>query len=172
MTVLSDSRIKYYCRHGLVSPYDERLVGPASLDVRLGDNLKIEDPSGNGLTTLSISDKNKENPYHLSGFTLGHTLETFRIPDNLCAFFILKSARGREGISHALSGFADPGWENSRLTLELHRLLRFSCPHIWPGMRIGQFVFMEMSDIPEKSYREVGHYNNDLTVMESKGYFD
>lgn len=172
MTILCDHEIKFYCARGLVEPYDEHLVGPASLDVRLGSTIKIENSNEKGFRAVSISGSSKENPYHLDGFTLGHTLEKFFIPEELCAFFALKSGRGREGISHALSGFVDPGWVNSRLTLELHSLLRFSRPEIWPGMRIGQLVFFRMSSRPTKSYKDVGHYCNDDSVAESKGYFD
>jgi len=32
---------------------------------------------------------------------------------------------------------------------------------------IGQMVFMPLSDDPEKSYAEVGHYNRHETVMPS-----
>ena len=170
MTVLCDTQIEALCERGLVTPYDKSLVGPASLDVRLGETIKIEKRDKKGFHSCSIADYTASNPYKLDGFTLGHTLETFFLPDNICAFFALKSSRGREGISHALSGFCDPGWNNSKLTLELHTLLAYDCPSIWPGMRIGQLVFMRMEMRPRISYSICGHYNNDQTVMESKGY--
>jgi len=172
MTVLCDQEIEKLCEEGLVDPYEKSLIGPASLDVRLGETIKTEEPGTKNFITSSIAHYTPENPYRLDGFTLGHTLETFFIPDHICAFFALKSSRGREGVSHALSGFCDPGWNNSKLTLELHSLLRFSCPEIWPGMRIGQLVFIRMSMHPKVSYSVCGHYNNDQTVMSSKGYFN
>lgn len=173
MTILCDTQIKRLCENGLVSPYDESLVGPASLDVRLGETIKIPKEDARGLDTISIAHHTPGYPYWLKGFTLGHTAETFWVPDTLCAFFALKSGRGREGISHALSGFCDPGWRGSKLTLELHPLtMHPNIPAVWPGMRIGQLVFMRMDQEPETSYSECGHYNNDSTVMESKGYFD
>jgi dCTP deaminase len=102
-------------------------------------------------------------------FILAHTIELFNIPDTLCAFFALKSSRGREGISHVLAGFCDAGWNNSRLTLELHSVRQYHSIPIWHGMSIGQMIFGDMSQVPEKSYSLVGRYNNCPTVEPSKG---
>jgi dCTP deaminase len=37
--ILCDSKIRALCAEGLVTPYDPALVNPASLDVRLGENI-------------------------------------------------------------------------------------------------------------------------------------
>jgi deoxycytidine triphosphate deaminase len=34
-------------------------------------------------------------------------------------------------------------------------------------MRIGQMVFSRMSQVPDRSYAVVGHYNGHMTVMPS-----
>ena len=39
--ILPDYEIVCLARRGLVNPYDPELVNPASLDVRLGENLLI-----------------------------------------------------------------------------------------------------------------------------------
>jgi dCTP deaminase len=94
----------------------------------------------------------------------------FNIPEDICAQFILKSSRAREGIEHLLAGFADAGFNNSVLTLELQNARRLHSVAIWHGMKIGQLVFMQMSALPEVSYAVKGHYNSDLTVKASRGH--
>ena len=121
MTVLSDREIAAYCRAGMVEPFDVKLVGPASLDVRLGGHLMAEVRTNPELQLVNIADTCKEHPYLLEpgAFVLGETLEILRIPDDLAAQFVLKSSRAREGLEHLLAGFADPGFNNSVLTLDL-----------------------------------------------------
>jgi deoxycytidine triphosphate deaminase len=39
---------------------------------------------------------------------------------------------------------------------------------LYPGLKIGQIIFFEMSEEPDISYAKVGHYNNDNKVSASK----
>jgi dCTP deaminase len=169
--ILCDSEIRELCLAGMVEPFDEELINPASLDVRLGSQLMIEDP----LRPAAMIRKNiahccREHPKSLmpGQFVLAETVEVFRLPENIAAVFCLKSSRGREGYSHALAGFCDPGWGPSRLTMELHSLSKYHELPLWPGMRIGQMVFHRMSKEPEVSYQQSGHYNGHFTVMDSQ----
>ena len=129
--ILSDQNIRELCLQGLVDPFDEELINPASLDVRLGTRLLIEAAQSPELVPYTM-----EEPYLLvpGQFVLAETLEIFNLPDSICANFALKSSRAREGLSHALAGFADPGWHGSRLTLELHNIRQLHQVAIWPGM--------------------------------------
>jgi len=164
--ILSDQDIRELCLQGLVDPFDEELINPASLDVRLGTRLLIEAAQSPELVPYTM-----EEPYLLvpGQFVLAETLEIFNLPDSICANFALKSSRAREGLSHALAGFADPGWHGSRLTLELHNIRQLHPVTIWPGMKIGQAIFHKLTQPPLKSYAVTGRYNNDLKVMGSKG---
>lgn len=164
--ILSDQDIRELCLQGLVDPFDEKLINPASLDVRLGTRLLIEAAQSPELVPYTM-----EEPYLLvpGQFVLAETLEIFNLPDSICANFALKSSRAREGLSHALAGFADPGWHGSRLTLELHNIRQLHSVSIWPGMKIGQAIFHKLTQPPLKSYAVTGRYNNDLKVMGSKG---
>ena len=168
--ILCDTEIRLYCRGGMVSPFNELLVNPASLDVRLGSQLMVETPHQPELQRFSIADCSKEYPYLLKPgeFILAETVEVFQLPEDIAAVFCLKSSRGRDGLSHALAGFCDPGWGGSKLTMELHSLRKSHPIPLWPGMKIGQMVFHRMSAKPAVSYAKVGHYNGDLTVMASK----
>jgi dCTP deaminase len=172
MAFLSDAQIRKQCQEDrLVEGYLDELIGPCSIDVRLGAEIMVETLHSRDLERVSIASTTEQRPYLLvpQQFILAHTIELFNIPDTLCAFFALKSSRGREGISHVLAGFCDAGWNNSRLTLELHSVRQYHSIPIWHGMSIGQMIFGDMSQVPEKSYSLVGRYNNCPTVEPSKG---
>jgi dCTP deaminase len=78
------------------------------------------------------------------------------------------SSRAREGYENALAGWADPGWNNSRLTLELKNLRQHHPLPIYPGLRIGQMVFFKMQQ-PAIDYSRTGRYNGHAHVMPSAG---
>ena len=170
MSVLCDWEIKARCQKSqMVAPFDPELLNPASLDLRLGLYLMVENICDPELLRIDISDRTEDDPFLLQPgeFCLAETLELFNLPDDICGTFLLKSSRAREGYTHALAGFCDPSWHRSRLTLELkNNRLHHALP-LYPGLKIGQMVFHEMSNVPLRSYRETGHYNNHLTVMPS-----
>lgn len=164
--ILADWQITAYCEAGMVTPFDPALVNPASLDVRLGDKLLIESAVSLELVPFLLDGQ----PYLLrpGQFVLAETMETFHLPDDIAAQFMLKSSRAREGLEHLMAGYCDPGWHDSRLTMELHNSRQLHPITIWPGMRIGQMVFHRMSAYPIHTYAQTGRYNNDATVQGSK----
>ena len=170
MGVLPDFEIVCLARRGMVHPYDPELVNPASLDVRLGENLLVEIPSSYALVPYSIAGHTKEKPFMLQPheFVLAETLERFEIPDAVAGQLALKSSRAREGIEHLMAGYVDPGYAG-RLTLELQNARCMHPVPLWPGMRIGQIVFHKMSLLPNKAYSVTGRYQGDLKVQASKG---
>ncbi len=169
--ILPDFEIINLCEAGMVTPFDPSLVNPASLDVRLGGQLLIESCESPDLMPYPLHQHSEANPYLLqpSQFTLSQTLETFNLPPTIAAQFVLKSSRAREGLEHLLAGYCDPGWHGSVLTLELHCSRQLHPVKLWPGMKIGQMVFHRMVATPERDYSITGRYNNDQTVMESRG---
>lgn len=168
--VLADYEIFSLARRGLVLPFHEELVNPASLDVRLGENLLVEKPKAPALLPFSIAGHTQENPFMLQPheFVLAETLEEFEIPDCVAGQLALKSSRAREGIEHLLAGYIDPGYKG-RLTLELQNARSMHAVPLWPGMRIAQIVFHRMSMLPGKSYSVTGRYHGDTAVQASKG---
>lgn len=168
--ILPDFEIVCLARRGMVNPYDPELVNPASLDVRLGDNLLIEDKQSPELQPFSIAGHTKEEPFMLQPheFVLAETLERFEIPNVVAGQLALKSSRAREGIEHLMAGYVDPGY-TGRLTLELQNARSLHPVPLWPGMRIGQIVFHKMSLLPNKDYSVTGRYQGDLKVQASKG---
>lgn len=169
--ILADHQIHALCRGGMVSPYDPAMVNPASLDVRLGGTLLIESAQGPDLVPYPLEGHTEGHPYWLQPgqFVLAQTLEVWSLPETVAAQFMLKSSRAREGLEHLMAGYCDPGWSGSVLTMELHCSRQLHAVALWPGQRIGQMVFHQMSSTPERSYRETGRYNRDTCVMGSKG---
>jgi len=173
MTILCDWQIHAHCDAGMVTPFDHELLNPASLDVRLGRHIRIEQATSADmlLVDLLALDVSEADPYVLrpGQFILAETMETFYLPDNIAAQFMLKSSRAREGLEHLMAGYCDPGWHGSKLTLELHNSRQLYPVPIWPGMKIGQMVFHLMDQRPVNSYAVTGRYNNDATVQGSRG---
>lgn len=155
----------------MVENYHPNLLNPASLDVRLGPRLQVEQRFNPGLRTIDISDTTPWRPYMLrpGQFVLAETKEVFNLPDHVAAQFVLKSSRAREGLQHMLAGWCDPGWNGSVLTMELKNVRRWHAVPIWHRMPIGQMKFELMSSRPMRSYAETGRYNGDRQVTGSKG---
>ena len=161
----------------LIAPFREEQLNPASYDVTLGDIIKVAEFNPDWFMnpkvkptfkTISIQNATEENPYLIEpGICfLASTQEVFNLPDNLSSMFVLKSSRAREFYNHMFAGFGDPGWENSTYTLELKNENRSAFLPVWPGLKIGQVIFMETMSVG-KSYAKTGHYNGQTSPRES-----
>ena len=147
---------------------------PASLDIHIGDTAKSlistnfpeDEPR---FQDIDLTEFSEQNPYKFAPNErlLVASKETFNIPYNIAAVCYLRSWAARKFIQHINAGFIDPGFTNSKLTMELVNLSYSNFP-IYPGLSITQIVFHSLSDIPTAKYVEIGHYNNDLQVQESK----
>lgn len=168
--ILPDHQIHALCDQGMVTPYDEALVNPCSMDVRLGSSLLIESAESPQLVRYPLEGHTQDRPYWMSPgqFVLAGTLEYVRIPETVCAQFALKSSRAREGIEHLLAGWIDAGFHGI-ITLELHNSRQLHPVALWPGMRIGQLVFSRLASTPERSYAQTGRYHQAQGVETSKG---
>lgn len=169
--LLPDHEIRRLCQqHGMVSPYREELLKPASLEVRLGDRIMIEQEDGPDLQIVGLCEYSREQPFliHPGEWFLAETQEIFNLPEHVGAQFVLKSSRACEGWDHAEAGWFDPGY-CGRPTLELRNNRRHRSLPMWPGMLIGQCKFLLVSGTPERSYALTGRYQHDLAVTASKG---
>ena len=171
MTILCDWQIQNAAHDGLIVPFNPDQLNPASYDVLLGGMLLIESAASPELVPYPLQDHTEAEPYLLrpGQFVLAQTAEVFNLPDTIAAEFRLKSSRAREGLDQALAVWCDPGWHGSVLTLELRNNRQLHPVPLWPGMRIGQMVFHRMEELPLKSYRLTGRYNEHSTVMPSLG---
>lgn len=168
MSILCDWQIRHYCDKGmllnpyydeqgsLVQSYEPELINPTSLDFRLGFTA-LEDTKEGFLPIGSFKNHTKDNPYILepNQFLLASTYEYFDLPPNMSGEIKLKSSRARDGLSHALAGWVDPGFHGI-LTLEIKNYSTQQKIPIYPGLRIGQIVF-HTHFLPEEDYSQ-GRY--------------
>lgn len=179
MSLLSYKELCKLVEDGVIGPVDPKAINAASIDVRLGGEIVVERNVENSNHAVDIHKREVFPSYILpidghydmqpGEFILAHTLETFNLPNNICAEFKLKSSGARTGLENALATWCDCGWSNSKLTLELKNLLRYSSLRLTPGMYIGQMIFYRVEDVPvERSYATIGRYNNDNSVQQVK----
>lgn len=161
----------------MVEPFLPKLVNPASLDIRVGETAKLRTCrkvyDGGEVCSyedIDLSIFSQEKPYWMStgDRLLVASLETFNLPDFVCAQFRLKSSRGREWYEHMEAGFCDPGWHGSKLTMEIINMDVAPLP-LYPGLKMGQLIFSLTLGTPDKDYSVTGRYNQDKTVSGSKG---
>jgi dCTP deaminase len=168
--LLSDRDIKAQLdaeRIGL-DPLDLQMVQPSSVDVRLDryfrlfDNHKYPfiDPAQDqpDLTHLVEVDPDEAFILHPGEFVLGSTFERVTLPDDVAARLEGKSSLGRLGLlTHSTAGFIDPGF-SGHVTLELSNVATLPIK-LWPGMKIGQLCFFQLSSAAENAYGS-GPYGN------------
>jgi len=161
--VLSDRTIARLIGDGRIAidPYDESLLQPSSLDVRVDRYFRVfrnsrypyidvKQPQDALTEQVEITD---DEPFilHPGEFVLGSTLEVVSLPDDLVARLEGKSSLGRLGLLiHSTAGFIDPGFEGN-VTLELSNVANLPIT-IYHGMKIGQISFMQMTEPTSTPY--------------------
>ena len=161
--VLSDRTIRRYLEDGRIEidPYDESLLQPSSLDVRVDRFFRVFHNNRypyidvrerqEDLTELVEVDDEQPFVLHPGEFVLGSTLERVRLPDDLVARLEGKSSLGRLGLLiHSTAGFIDPGWDG-HVTLELSNVANLPIT-IYYGMKIGQLSFVQLTEAAESPY--------------------
>lgn len=132
-----------------IFPFDEDAVGPASIDLSLGSNLRVfnstsktieEDIDYKKITKLiDISDGYILKPKEL---VLGITKEKITLPENICGWLNSRSRYARIGLmSHITAPFIAPGVSNQQV-LEIFNAGSNKIKLI-PGTKICQMVFQE-----------------------------
>jgi dCTP deaminase len=161
--LLSDRDIKAEIDGGRVrlEPYDEVMVQPSSIDVRLDkffrlfDNHKYPfiDPAQDQPDLTRLIEVERDEPFilHPGEFVLGSSYEVVTLPDDLAARLEGKSSLGRLGlVTHSTAGFVDPGF-SGHVTLELSNAATLPIK-LWPGMKVGQLCFFRLSSPAENPY--------------------
>jgi dCTP deaminase len=165
--VLSDRTIRRLLEEGQIGidPFDDELVQPSSVDVRVDRFFRVfrnsrypfidvKEPMDD-LTELVEIDDSDPFILHPGEFVLGSTLERITLPDGLVARLEGKSSLGRLGLLiHSTAGFIDPGWDG-HVTLELSNVANLPIT-IYVGMKIGQLSFVQLSEPAERPYGAVG----------------
>ena len=134
-----------------IDPFDEQLIGPASVDLHLGGEFRRFKHYNN---VYPVTDEaNFEDITELAhvptgGFLLlksgetilGITEERIKLSPGLCGWIEGRSRFARIGLGvHITSGFAQPG-VNNRTVLEMTNLSPNPLA-LYPGTKICQFLF-------------------------------
>lgn len=137
------------------------MVQPSSIDVRLDrffrtfENHRYPhiDPAEEQLDLTRMIETVADEPFilHPGEFALGSTLEVVGLPVDIAARLEGKSSLGRLGLlTHSTAGFIDPGF-TGHVTLELSNMATLPIK-LWPGMKIGQLCFFQLSSPAEHPY--------------------
>jgi dCTP deaminase len=136
-----------------VSPLlDEKQIGPASIDLRLGSEFFLLQRSHDaGLDPSKATQEKVDQLYervklplgeklwlHPGQFVLGATLEYLRVPADMGAYVLARSSWGRIGLLVATAIMVQPGYTGT-LTLEL--VNEGDSPiALYPGLRVAQLA--------------------------------
>ncbi|WP_099025490.1 dCTP deaminase [Mycolicibacterium palauense] len=161
--LLSDRDIRAELATGrlAIEPFEDALVQPSSVDVRLDslfrvfNNLRYThiDPALRQDDLTSLVECAAGDPFvlHPGEFVLGSTLEVCSLPDDLAGRLEGKSSLGRLGLlTHSTAGFIDPGF-SGHITLELSNVANLPIT-LWPGMKIGQLCLLRLTSPAEHPY--------------------
>lgn len=161
--ILSDRSIKESIADGriVITPYNESLVQPASIDIRLDGRFRVFrnyrysciDPKALQEDLTELIEVGPDEPFivHPGEFILGNTVERIKLGNDLVARLEGKSSLGRLGlIVHATAGYVDPGFEGN-ITLELSNVANLPI-RLYPGMKVGQISFFAMSTPADRPY--------------------
>ena len=182
--LLSDRDILAQIEAGRVQldPYDASMIQPSSIDIRMDrffrlfDNHKYPyiDPAEEQEELTRPLEVAEGEPFvlHPGEFVLGSTYEAVTLPDDIAARVEGKSSLGRLGLlTHATAGFVDPGF-SGHVTLELSNVATLPIK-LWPGMKIGQLCFFQLSSPAENPYGSAkygSHYQGQRGPTASRSY--
>jgi dCTP deaminase len=139
---------------GLIEPYNEHCLNPASYDLRIGREY-VDMWTG----YKHLIDSNTDEITLYPGMSiLMSSIEYIRMPHDVAGIVYLKSSLARQGLDHALAGYVDPGF-CGQLTLELHAHRPVT---LQVGQRVCQLVFEEMAANPHKDYSQTGRYQGQI----------
>jgi dCTP deaminase len=161
--LLSDRDLKAALAEGRMGldPYDEAMVQPSSVDVRLDRYFRVFanhrythiDPAVAQDDLTELLEPDGEEPFilHPGEFVLGSTLEVISLGNDLAARLEGKSSLGRLGLlTHSTAGFIDPGF-SGHVTLELSNVANLPI-RLYPGMKIGQICVLPLTSPSEHPY--------------------
>jgi dCTP deaminase len=158
VTILCDRDLRTLLRDGLIEEPDFDLVNPASIDVRIGSSLLLEESYGR-YVPFALGEQLSIAP---GDFFLTETLEKFNVPNGYAVELRMKSTTARRGWDHALAVWIDPGFRGV-ITLEIKNTTQFHSLLIQKGMRFAQAIVHKLSGESDNPY--AGKYQ-DATGLE------
>lgn len=173
MAILSDTTLNSMLYQFVQQP-DFSLVNPASIDIRIGKTIILENDFTSPLSKDAMTDPinlehnySSKYPYWLAPgeFALVSTYETIMVPNGYAIELKLKSSTARKGFNHSLAFWVDPGW-NGILTMEIQNVLKRHHVPLWYGMRFAQLIVHTLDK--QATYPYQGRYQNASQVEAAK----
>ena len=176
--IWNDERLTIGClEQELVTPFDPACINPASIDLRLGTSYRqpdmlwqltgtrvlVGDPAHLALLPTWAEEKHMPDCGILLApgeFILCCSLETVRLPVEVCGILYSKSSTGRKGLEHMHAGYVDPGF-CGQLTFEFHNVAPWPIKLV-PGQRVMQMCIDHMVAPAESDYSVTGRYQNQV----------
>lgn len=147
-------------------------LGPYGYDLRLDKTYRRPFPEGKMLDPHQVTDSDFETlseerivipPGH---FILGRSLEYFRMPRKILGLVFGKSTYARCGVLVNVTPL-EPEW-TGYLTISIANCGAGPAA-LYPGQGIAQVIFIESSDLPVMSYRDLdGKYNGQEEITVAK----
>ena len=143
--LMSDRDIRAQIEAGNIGlePLDMGLLQPSSFDVRLDRFFRLFD--------------NHKYAYIDPAEEMSELTRFVEVAADE-AFILHPSSLGRLGLlTHSTAGFVDPGF-NGHVTLELANVSNLPIK-LWPGMKVGQLCFFQLSSPSETPYGSAKYLN-------------
>jgi dCTP deaminase len=182
--ILSDRDIKKALQDGQISitPFDEKNLQPASVDLHLDKYFLVFDTRKNSVidpkkpidSLMREVEISKEEPFvlHPGEFALGLILEETGVGNDFVGRLEGKSSVGRLGVLiHVTAGFLDPG-NKLKMTLELHNTSELPIL-LYYKMPIAQIAFEKISSKSQNPYGSkslTSKYSGDTKPVASQMY--
>ncbi len=161
--ILCDKDIRLAIAEGtiIISPYEDKFLQPASIDLHLDNQFLVFDTKQNyvidpkksidGMMREVIISDDQPFVLHPGEFALGMIYETTGVSNKIVGRLEGKSSVGRMGLMiHVTAGFLDPG-NSLKMTLELHNTAPLPML-LYYKMPIAQMAFETMSGPCERPY--------------------
>ena len=164
--VLSDRSIREAIASGRIGidPFEEGCIQPSSVDLHVDHYFRLFRNHTSRVIDVREDQEDLTELVDIGGdalilhpgeFVLGSTKEKVTLPNDLVARLEGKSSLGRLGLLiHSTAGFVDAGWDG-HLTLELSNVANLPIT-VYPGMKIGQISFLEMTTPADQPYGSAG----------------
>lgn len=183
MTLQVDSWIyKMATEHNMISPFISKTnedgvisygLSSAGYDVRLGSTFyrlkqgnKIIDPKANDEFDWDVIETNSPFILHPNEYVLGHSIETFTLPNDVMVLVVGKSTYARVGLLVNVTP-GEPGW-SGQWTLEFSNPTRRPIK-LYPNEGVAQCLFYKSDRPCDVSYADKkGKYQLQSGVTLSK----
>ena len=158
----------------VLKPFDRKLIGPNSIDLRLGNEFRIFkhiakthiDPLNDSedYTELKVINNGEFFILHPNEFILATTHEWIEMPNDLAANLDGRSSLGRLGIIIQTAAMVDAGFKG-KLTLEVANIGKMPVK-IYPRMKICKLTLHKLSKPCKNPYS--GKYQGQTTATPSR----